>query len=89
MKMINPKNLEKLELFEDPTFHTECLKVIQSIGRTILSLQNIPEMVPDLVELGGTLLEQGLTINDYRVVLQSMQLTLKAGLRQSFNDEVR
>jgi len=45
------------------------------------SLHNTEEKIASLIEFGELFYEKGFLLEDYPVVLQGMQLTMKAGLR--------
>jgi hemoglobin-like flavoprotein len=89
MKMFNPFCNEEKELFLDPEFLRECTNTIRTIGAAVPNLNDIDAMVPDLINLGWSYHDKGVTLKDYAVVLQSIVNTLKAGLGQGFNPELR
>lgn len=81
MKLCNPGDLEQKELFKDQAFLEICTKTIKGIGMVVESLHNIEEKIASLIEFGELFYEKGFLLEDYPVVLQGMQLTMKAGLR--------
>ena len=89
MNMFNPLNKEEKELFLDAEFLSECTNAIRTIGAAVPNLNNIGAMVPDLIDLGESYHDKGVKLKDYAVVLQSVVNTLKAGLGQGFNPELR
>jgi hypothetical protein len=46
--------------------------MIKLIGMVVENLGKIDELVPKLIDLGGTILEKGVFLEDYAVVIQAM-----------------
>ena len=81
MNLFNPEDLSQADLFKNHVFHQECTKTIQRIGVAIGHLEKLDDMISTLIDLGGSYYDKQVSVEDYGVVLQAMQLTMKAGLR--------
>jgi hemoglobin-like flavoprotein len=79
---------EEPKIYQSEAFKSHALKVMQGIAMAVAGLDDLEKLIPVLKGLGKMHLGKGVKAEHYPVVGEALIMTLKAGMRKAWNDDV-
>ena len=76
------------KIYQSDNFKAHALKVMQGIGMAVAGLEDLEKLIPVLKRLGKSHLGYGAKAEHYPLVGEALIITLKAGMKKAWNDDL-
>ena len=75
-------------IYKSEAFKAHALKAMSTVGVAVAGLDDLETLIPILKRLGESHVKHGVKPEHYPVVGEALIMTLKAGMKKSWNDEL-